>query len=335
MPVPSSPALRTAVTALLAAPLLAACAAGEDAAQASDTVVVDYATYNPLSLVVKDQGWLEDALEEDGTSVEWVKSEGSNDANEKLRAEAIDIGSTAGSAALLARANGSPIHTIDVYSQPEWAAIVVPGDSDLEEVADLEGATVAATLGTDPYFFLLQSLEEAGVDPDSVTVENLQHADGAAALAGGQVDAWAGLDPMMASAEQDGARLLYRNVDFNTYGFLNATEEFLEADPETAQVVVDVYDRARQWVAENPDEAVAILAEAAAIEKPVASTVLTERTTLDGDHVPGAEHLAVLERVGPMFVANGDVDEQSSIDTALEELFDTTYAEQADASRVS
>lgn len=324
-------------TLALAAAALTGCAAGEDAAEASDTdtVVVDYATYNPLSLVVKDQGWLEDALAEDGVEVEWVKSEGSNDANEKLRAEAIDIGSTAGSAALLARANGSPIHTIDVFSQPEWSAIVVPGDSDIADVSDLEGATVAATLGTDPYFFLLQALEEAGVDPDTVTVENLQHADGAAALAAGRVDAWAGLDPMMAAAEQDGATLLYRNVDFNTYGFLNATEDFLDDAPETAQTVVDVYEKAREWVAANPDEAVAILAEAAAIDEDVARTVLTERTTLDGDHVPGDAQRTVLEKVGPIFVDNGDVDEQSSIDTALDELFDTTWAEAADASRVS
>lgn len=331
---------RTAVlgsTLALAAAALTGCAAGEDTAEASDTdtVVVDYATYNPLSLVVKDQGWLEDALAEDGVEVEWVKSEGSNDANEKLRAEAIDIGSTAGSAALLARANGSPIHTIDIFSQPEWSAIVVPGDSDIADVSDLEGKTVAATLGTDPYFFLLQALEEAGVDPDTVTVENLQHADGAAALAAGRVDAWAGLDPMMAAAEQDGATLLYRNVDFNTYGFLNATEDFLDDDPETAQTVVDVYEKAREWVADNPDEAVAILAEAAAIDEDVARTVLTERTTLDGDHVPGDAQRAVLEKVGPIFVDNGDVDEQSSIDTALDELFDTTWAEAADASRVS
>lgn len=328
--------LGAVLPSVLVAAALSSCAAGEDAAQAADdTLVIDYATYNPLSLVIKDQGWLDDALADDGTTVEWVKSEGSNDANEKLRAGAIDVGSTAGSAALLARANGSPIHAIDVFSQPEWSAIVVPGDSRLKDVGDLEGSTVAATLGTDPYFFLLQALDEAGVDPDTVTVENLQHADGAAALAAGRVDAWAGLDPMMAAAEQDGARLLYRNVDFNSYGFLDATESFLEEDPETAQVVVDVYDRARAWVADHQDEAVAILAEAAAIDEEVARTVLTERTTLDGDHVPGQAQLDVLERVGPVFVENGDVDEQSSIDDALEQLFDTTYAEKADAARVS
>ena len=104
-------------------------------------------------------------------------------ANEALRSGAIDIGSTAGSAALLAQANGSPIKTIDIYSQPEWAAIVVGKDSPITSVKELAGKHVAATKGTDPYFFLLQSLEAEGVDPKDVEVENLQHADGATALA--------------------------------------------------------------------------------------------------------------------------------------------------------
>ncbi len=121
--------------------------------------------------------------------------------------------------------------------------------------ADLKGKTIAATLGTDAYFFLLQALEEAGVGLDEVTIENLQHPDGQKALEGGSVDAWAGLDPMMADAEQNGAKLIYRNVDFASYGTLDATEDFLEEDPEMAQTVVDVYEHARQWIIDNPDEA--------------------------------------------------------------------------------
>ena len=47
---------------------------------------------------------LVEVLAEQGVEVEWVQSLGSNKANEGLRAGTIDIGSTAGSAALLARA---------------------------------------------------------------------------------------------------------------------------------------------------------------------------------------------------------------------------------------
>lgn len=337
---PLSPRSARTVPALAAVLALAltGCMAGEGAGQAEaagdDTVVVDWATYNPLSVVIKEKGWLEAAFAEEGTTVEWVQSAGSNKANEALRAEAVDIGSTAGSAALLARSNGTPIKVVDLYSQPEWSALVTTPGTGVESVADLEGRTVAATKGTDPYFFLLQALEQGGVDPADVTIQNLQHADGRSALENGQVDAWSGLDPIMAAAEENGAELFYRNVDFNTYGFLNAHENFLEERPEAAQTVVDVYAYARDWALAHPDETAQLLADAAGIELSVAEKVL-ERTHLDIDHVPGEEQLAVLEKVGPIFVDSGDVSGQEEIDEALASLVESDYAENADADRVA
>jgi len=343
----ATPALSLSAAALAATLVLTGCVAGEGSAAGSDgssadaggwsddTLSIDFATYNPLSLVIKDQGWLEETLGDD-VEVTWVQSAGSNKANEALRAGVVDVGSTAGSAALLARSNGSPISSVYVYSQPEWSAIVVAADSPATSVADLAGSSVAATKGTDPYFFLLQALDEAGLSIDDVEVQNLQHADGKAALESGAVDGWAGLDPLMATSEiEAGSRLLYRNVDFNSYGLLNATESFLTESPDLAQVVVDAYEKARLWVQENPDEAVEILAEAAGIDPAIASTVLTERTSFDIDPVPGEAQRAVLEVVGPFFVEAGDVDDQSQIDTALDELFEPSYATAADPSTIA
>ncbi|QAY64510.1 aliphatic sulfonate ABC transporter substrate-binding protein [Xylanimonas allomyrinae] len=335
--------LATVTSAIAVATMLASagCVAGEggaaaandDAASGSawstDHLNIDFATYNPLSLVVKDQGLIEKALG-DAVTVTWLQSAGSNKANEALRAGAVDVGSTAGSAALLARSNGSPIKTIDVYSQPEWAAIVVGKDSAIASVEDLAGKSVAATKGTDPYFFLLQSLDEAGVDPASVEVQNLQHADGRAALDNGSVDAWVGLDPIMAAAEaESGDRLLYRNVGFNTYGFLNATEDFVTKHADVAQVVVDAYEEARTWAIAHPADVSKLLADAAGIDQAVADTVVQERTHLDIDPVPGDAQTAVLKVVGPIFVQNGDVKSQADVDAALGSLFDTRFAEKA------
>ena len=335
--------LKLTGTAALAASTLAlsGCVAGETtqaapAAGGADdgTLSIDYATYNPLSLVIREKGWLEEALADDGVAVEWLQSHGSNKANEALRAEAIDVGSTAGSAALLARANGSPIQTIAIYSQPEWSALVAPEDSDVQQVSDLVGKQIAATKGTDPYFFLLQSLEANGVDLSDVTVQNLQHADGWGALANGSVDAWAGLDPIMADAERQGARLIYRNVDFNTYGFLNANESFLQEQPEVAQTVIDVYEYARGWAQENPEETAQILSDVAGIELPVAEATL-ERTNLAVDPAPGEAQRRVLAKVGPIFVESGDVASQENIDEALATLLNDDLVEAADPSRVA
>ncbi|MCB1274286.1 MAG: aliphatic sulfonate ABC transporter substrate-binding protein [Leucobacter sp.] len=284
----------------------------------TDTLAIDWATYNPLSLVVKEQGLIESALG-DSVSVEWLQSAGSNKANELLRSGSIDVGSTAGSAALFARANGSPIKVIDIYSQPEWSAIVVGADSDITDVAQLKGKSIAATKGTDPYFFLLQSLEQAGLSIDDVEVQNVQHADGRSLLEGGSVQAWSGLDPIMAAAEvESGAKLIYRNVDFNTYGFLNATEEFITDHPDVAQVVVNAYEEARTWAIAHPDETAQLLADAAGIDLAVAKTVIAERSNLDVSGVPGDAQVSVLTKISPIIAESGDVaGGQQALDAAL------------------
>jgi sulfonate transport system substrate-binding protein len=328
--------------AVSAAMLLTGCVAGEGSggspaatgAVESGTLNIDFATYNPLSLVIKEKGWLEASLKDQGVTVNWIQSAGSNKANEALRSGAVDVGSTAGSAALLARSNGSPIKTISIYSQPEWAALVAKPSSGITTVADLKGKSVAATKGTDPYFFLLQSLAEAGVPAKDVTVQNLQHADGRAALENGSVDAWSGLDPIMAAAEQNGAKLFYRNLSFNTYGFLNATESFLENKPKQAQAVVNAYEKARAWAVANPDETAAILAKVAGLDPAVAKTVILERSNLDVDPAPGEAQRTVLAKVGPTFVETGDVKTQKQIDDAVASLLDDSLVKKADPSAI-
>ncbi|WP_313814136.1 aliphatic sulfonate ABC transporter substrate-binding protein [Glutamicibacter sp.] len=314
---------------------LSGCA-GENAAASSDqTLSIDFATYNPLSLVLKEKGWLDDAAEAKGVDVEWIQSAGSNKANEALRADAVQVGSTAGSAALLARSNGSPIKTIALYSQPEWSALVVKKDSGISSPKDLKGKSVAATKGTDPYFFLLQTLKQAGLSEDDITLQNVQHADGRTALSNGAVDAWAGLDPIMAAAENDNAKLVYRNLDFNTYGALNAREDFIEKNPELAQLVVDSYQKAREYAEAHPEETADILAKAAGLDKDVATTVITERSNLDIDGTPGDAFTSVLKNIGPTLVQNKDVASQDQVDQALATLVDGQFAAKADAKNVA
>lgn len=300
----------------------------------SDVLNLDFATYNPLSLIIKDQGWLEDTFD-GAVTVNWIQSAGSAAANEALRAGSIDIGSTAGSAALLARSNGSPIQTIDIYSQPNWAALLVGPDSDIKDVEDLKGKNIGANAGTDPYFFLLQALEEAGIGLDEVTITQLQHADGKTALEAGTIDAWAGLDPLLsASVVNAGSKIIYDNPDFNSYGFLNATESFLAKSPDLAQVVVSAYEKARAWAIENPDEAAAILGGVAGIDLAIAESVLIERTALDIDPKPGKKQLDVLKVIGPVFVSAGSVLTQDQVDDALDSLFNTEYIDNANPSLI-
>lgn len=305
---------------------LTGCVAGEGQGKV-DTLKLDYAYWNPLSLVIRDQGWLEAELADEGIAVEWILSGGSNVALENLNAEAINIGSSAGSAAFAAHANGVAIKTIGIFSQPNWATLVVAKDSPITQVADLRGKKVAATSGTDPYFFLLQALAEAGVSTSEVEIVNLAHADGQKALESGDVDAWAGLDPLTATSElNSGARIIYSNPAFNSWGVLNATQKFIAAQPELVELVLTQYERARAWILANPEAAVEILAREAGLDSSVANKVLTERTRIDVSLVPGETQLAVFRVITPVLLAEARIRSQQAADDALSTLIDDSFA---------
>lgn len=269
--------LRRASTA---AAILLGLSAQAHAADKIDELKIDFAYYNPVSLVLKEKGWLEEELKKDGIKVRWVQSLGSNKALEFLNAKGLDFGSSAGAAALLARINGNPVKSVYVYSKPEWTALVTQGTSTISKVADLKGKRIAATRGTDPHIFLIRTLAENGLTEKDVKVVLLQHQDGRLALSKGDVDAWAGLDPLMAQAElDDGAKLFYRNADINTWGVLNTREDFAADHPELVSKVLQVYEKARAFAINNPGELKQIIATQAKLTDAVAARQL-ERTDL-------------------------------------------------------
>lgn len=264
-------------------------------------VRLDYAYYSPSSLVLKDQGLLEKRLAEQNISVKWVQSLGSNRALEFLNSGSIDFASTAGLAAVLSRANGSPVKSIYVSSRPEWTALVVAKDSPIKSLADLKGKKVAATKGTDPFLFLLQSLNSAGLGKNDVEIVHLQHPDGRVALERGNVDAWAGLDPHMAASEvQAGSRLIYRNPGFNSYSVLNVSDDFLKQQPALIKEVIAAYEQAREWAIANPEALAQLLAKEANLPLEVAKLQLS-RTDFSNSQ-PGSEHIAALKAAAPILL---------------------------------
>jgi sulfonate transport system substrate-binding protein len=309
-----------------AATLGAATGARAQAPAPLKEVRVDYAYYSPTSLVLRRFGWLEESFKADGVAVKWVLSAGSNRALEYLNANSVDFGSAAGLASLLGKANGNPIRCPYIFSRPEWTALVVPKNSPIKTLADLKGRKVAATKGTDPFLFTLRALQTAGLKKSDIEHVPLQHADGLAALRRGDVDAWAGLDPLMAAAElDDGARLLYRNVAFNTYGFLNVREDFLAQRPAEVRRVIQAYERARLWTLANPTEAAKILSEEAKVSLPVALLQLKLRTDLSHPQ-PSAEHVKALQAAAPILRAEALVKPGVDLDQTVASLVDTRFA---------
>ena len=295
------------------------------AADKPSTITIDWATYNPVSILLKDKGLLEKEFAKDNIAIRWVQSAGSNKALEFLNAGSIDFGSTAGSAALVAKINGNPIKSIYVYSRPEWTALVTAKDSKIAKIEDLKGKRVAVTRGTDPHIFLVRSLQSVGLSEKDITPVLLQHADGKTALIRGDVDAWAGLDPMMASAEvEDGAKLFYRNAAANTWGILNVREEFAKQNPDLVKRVLAVYEEARKYSLANYADVKRNFIAVTKLPETVVDKQLKERTELTHSKIGAPQRESILaagialQQAG---VIKADVDVKKTVD----DLIDTQY----------
>ena len=136
---------RRALGASTLAALSAPAVLGRARAAAPSEIRIDWATYNPVSLVLKDKRLLEDAFAADRIGIRWVMSAGSNKALEFLNAGSLDFGSTAGAAALVAKVNGNPLRSIYVFSRPEWTALVTAEASPVRTVAADHYTTPAAS----------------------------------------------------------------------------------------------------------------------------------------------------------------------------------------------
>ncbi len=323
MPNLSRRAFGSAALALLATPRLAHAAPPTE-------INIDWATYNPVSIVLKQQGLLEQEFAKDKIEIRWVQSLGSNKALEFLNAGSIDFGSTAGAAALIGKINGNPIKSIYVFSRPEWTALVTMPNNPIHTVADLKGQRVAVTRGTDPHIFLVRALATVGLTERDVKLVLLQHPDGRTAMERGDVAAWAGLDPMMAAAEiESGARLFYRNAAANTWGVLNTRDAFATENPDLVRRVLATYERARRWSVEHPSDLKALMVAAMKLPDAVVARQL-ERNDLSSGAIGDKQAQTIIE-AGKALQQAGVLPADVNVTAVTNKMIDPSYARAAGA----
>jgi sulfonate transport system substrate-binding protein len=272
-----------------------------------------------IPAVLREKGFLESALKGRDVEVQWVTALGSNKTFEFLRGGSLDFGSSGGSAALVARANGNPVQVLSFVSHGELMALATLPSSGIKTPADLKGKKVAATPGTEPYYLLLRGLEQYGLSASDIKLVPLIHPDGRLALENGNVDAWAGLDPDLAKVEvQRNAVRFYRNPEILSGSVLIAREQFVKDNPELTAIVLRAHEEARKWIIDHPDETIAIIAAGAKITPEEAKLMLgrldfTRPTITKSDYDKIGAFGDLLKRVG-------DVPASADVNALLEQL---------------
>lgn len=284
-----------AVVALLG---LAACSSGSSAADDGGKIPLTIAYQNIPNgdLVVKNSGWLEDALP--GYEIEWKLFDSGGSVNEAFAGGSIDIG-LAGSSPV-SRGLSAPI----AYQVP-WihdvigsAEALAAGDG-ITSVADLVGKKVAVPFASTAHYSLLAALEEAGVDPATVDIIDSEPDAIAAAWSQGSVDAAYVWNPVLAQLVSEGATILTDSADVaasgkTTYDLAVVSTGFATDHPEAVQEWVAQQSRAVELYRSDPD----------AWAKAVGAELSLDPAEVLGQ-AAGLIFLTATEQAGPEYLGGG------------------------------
>ncbi|MGY1812749.1 taurine ABC transporter substrate-binding protein [Blastococcus sp. SYSU D00820] len=320
---------------------LAACgdsASAEDGGSGDTTIRIAYQAFPSGDLIVKDQGWLEEALP--GYDIEWTKFDSGASINTAFVSEAVDIAAIGSSP--VARGLSAPLSIpyqvtwiLDVAGDNE--ALVARDGTGIDSVEDLVGHKVATPFSSTAHYSLLAALDRAGVDSSQVTLVDLQPQDIVSAWSRGDIDAAYTWLPSLAEIQQTGTTLVTsRELAGDGKPTLDlgvASTAFIEAHPDAISAWRQVQARALRLIAEDPDAAAEAVARQLGISPEDAATQLSQGVFLDPAELTTAEWLGTPDAPGNLAANLQDaaqflVDQQQIPQApSVEELQEAVYTE--------
>jgi len=271
----------------------AATAAADGAAEAPEKITIAYQAIPNGDLIVKQNGWLEEAFPD--TEIEWKIFDSGGSVIEAVAANSIDIGLAGSSPVSRGLSTGIEFQVpwiFDVIGEAE--ALVVRDD--IASVEDLKGKKIAAPLASTTHYSLLAAIEEAGLSAGDVDIIDAEPDDIYAAWSRGDIDGAYVWNPNLARIVDEGGKIILTSAELaergkTTYDLALVTNDFASKYPDAVTEWVRQQDRAVKLLNDDPQAA----AEAIAAELNLtADEVLPQ--------IEGLIYLTAAEQAGPDYL---------------------------------
>jgi sulfonate transport system substrate-binding protein len=291
--------VRIAVTAALTAMMCVACggSSGQPAGTSPDL--------SKVTLRVGDQTHAgETLLQAAGLlsktpyHIEWTEFASGSPLLEALGAGGIDVGGVGDTAPIFAQAAGTRVKIVATNrGAPRADGIVVPEDSTIRSLRDMQGKRVALAKGSSAHYHLLAALKSVGLTFNDITPVYLQPPDAIGAFQNHSFDAWAVFDPYVAQAvSRLHARLLADGTGLvPNYTFLVSSDRAL-ADQATALAVGDYVQRvarAQLWANAHRQQWATTYAQITGLDPASALTTVAHR---ESTYVPIDDAIVKLQQ---------------------------------------
>jgi taurine transport system substrate-binding protein len=216
--------------------LLALCliAWGPVAADAQSEITVGYQlVYNPWKVAIAD-GSIE---RETGVEINWRRFDSGAKVINAMAAGKVQVAVSGSSPIAAAISRGLDIEVVWVLEDIADAEVLVVRDgTGILAPQDLKGKIIGVPFASTTHFHLLFALEQFGIEPNEVTIQNLQPPEIVEAWEAEEIDAAFVWDPALGKIKKNGEVLITSGV-LSSWG--KATFDAIIAD--------------RQFAAANPD----------------------------------------------------------------------------------
>lgn len=227
---------------------------------AKPTVRIAYQTFPSGDLIVKNNGWLEQALPD--YNIKWTKFDSGADVNTAFIAKQIDFGALGSSP--VARGLSAPLNIgyrvafiLDVAGDNE--ALVARNGTGIEDIAGLKGKRVATPFASTAHYSLLAALAEKGLTAADVQLIDLQPQAILAAWERGDIDAAYSWLPTLEQLQRNGKTLItsrqLAEAGKPTLDLAAVSADFARDNPEVVDVWRRQQARALTEIRDDPDAA--------------------------------------------------------------------------------
>jgi sulfonate transport system substrate-binding protein len=139
--------------------------------------------------------------------------------------------------------------------------IVVRTAANITSVSQLKGKSVAVAEGTSSHYGLLRILASAGLTGNDITLRPAFPGEAKPLFESGGVDAWAVWPPFIEEQVVAKRGITLPGGDAKIQSVMSLHYSLMDKQPAAAKALVSAIQRAKKWLAGNPDEAQSIIAK--------------------------------------------------------------------------
>ncbi|WP_420327185.1 aliphatic sulfonate ABC transporter substrate-binding protein [Lacticaseibacillus paracasei] len=250
------------------------------AASDLETVTIGYQKADPVD-IARQHGELIKKMKAKGYQVVFKEFSDGAALMTALKSGAIDYARVGDTPPVTAKAAGTDIALIAAGATKEYGSgILVGKNSQITNLKQLKGKTIAYQKGTAAQYLIIQALKKAGLSTNDVKLMNMDQSSASVAFAKGSVDAWVTWDPYTATAQvNQGAKLLTNGTGLaKNRDFLISTQNYAKTHTALSKLLTTYINDDMTWANNHHTQLIAMLSKTLKLSDAVIQKMVERRT---------------------------------------------------------